>query len=65
MSYIDKCSIPVVWCGKGELPPRKANDEKYYIRRGTAHECMQIGFGAGMYSERKKDLVVEKEIMFE
>lgn len=56
MSYIDKCSIPVVWCGKGEIPSRKSNDEKYYIRRGTSHECMQIGFGAGMYSEKKKDL---------
>lgn len=56
MSYIDKCSIPVVWCGKGDIPTRKSGDEKYYIRKGTTHECMQIGFGAGKYSEIKKGI---------
>jgi hypothetical protein len=54
MSFIEKCSLPTVWCGKGEIPARKSTDEKYYVRRGTPTECMKIGFGAGMHSEKKK-----------
>jgi len=56
MSYIENCSIPAVWCGKGNIPSRKHEDEKYYIRRGTPYECMKVGIGAGIYSERKKDI---------
>jgi hypothetical protein len=54
MSFIEKCSIPTIWCGTKNMPQRSLNDEKYYVRRGTPTECMKIGFGAGMYSEKKK-----------
>lgn len=43
----DKCVIPKIWCGKGTMP-------KGYLKTGTRSECIQVGFGAGMYSERVK-----------
>jgi len=45
-----------VWCGKGDAPTRKKGDLKYYYKKGTPYECMQKGFGSGMYSERDKSL---------
>jgi hypothetical protein len=57
MSFdVDRCSIPTVWCGSKSMPSRKKGEDKYYVRRGTPHECMKIGVGAGIYSERKKGI---------
>lgn len=53
---VERCSIPSLWCGGERMPKYKKGDDKKYIRRGTPVECMKIGFGAGLYSERKKNL---------
>lgn len=44
-----ECEIPKVWCGKGTRPSA-------YSKTGTPYDCMKIGFGAGMHSERNKHL---------
>ncbi len=43
------CTIPKTWCGKGTLP-------KGYAKIGSRSECLQIGFGAGIHSEKAKSL---------
>ncbi len=53
---ISECAIPAVWCGNGNPPNRKSEDQVYYHKTGTRYECMKKGFGAGMYSEKKKNL---------
>ena len=51
------CAIPSVWCGKSNTPPKtKPVDMIRYTRPGSRYECMQQGYGAGMYSEKKKGL---------
>lgn len=52
------CIIPTVWCGNGNIPTKVSEDKKY-SRIGTRLECMKKGFGAGMYSEKKKLLSPE------
>ncbi len=42
-----ECAIPRIWCGKGAKP-------NGYLKTGTRTECIQVGFGAGMYNERAK-----------
>ncbi len=55
MSFkVEDCIIPKVWCGKGNRPKR--NSDTYYYKNGSRYECMRQGFGAGMYSERNKNL---------
>jgi len=49
----DECAIPKVWCGNGKMPKRTT---KNYYKIGSRAECVKVGFGAGMYSERKKHL---------
>jgi hypothetical protein len=44
-----RCAVPKMWCGKGAMP-------KSYNREGSRYECLQQGFGAGMFSERAKNL---------
>lgn len=58
MSFkIEDCAIPTLWCGnKKIIPTRNKSDEKYYTRKGTPLECMKQGFGAGVYTEKKKHL---------
>lgn len=53
-----RCLIPSVWCGKGDVPEKKTDKKKNikYIRSGTKDECVQKGFGAGMFTERRKGL---------
>lgn len=53
---LSECAIPVVWCGRGDPPQRKSTDETYYYKTGDRYECVQKGFGAGMHTERKKNL---------
>jgi len=53
---LSECAIPTVWCGRGNPPKRRAGDDKYYYKTGDRYECMQKGFGAGMHTERKKNL---------
>lgn len=43
------CEIPKIWCGKGNKPNN-------YAKTGTPYDCMKIGFGAGMHTERNKHL---------
>jgi len=43
------CEIPKIWCGKGNKP-------NTYSKKGTPYDCMKIGFGAGMHTERKKNI---------
>ncbi len=50
----DKCVIPTVWCGKGNKPFRKGDN--VYTRTGTRTECMKKGFGAGMFTEKNKNI---------
>lgn len=49
MFNTDNCAIPKTWCGKGPMPNK-------YAKVGTRSECLQIGFGAGMYSEKAKNI---------
>lgn len=52
-----RCKIPVLYCGdKEELPEEGPSENEYYARKGTSGECLKKGFGAGMYSERNKNL---------
>jgi hypothetical protein len=52
-----ECSIPTVYCGKKKkIPTREKDADTHYIRKGTAHECVSKGFGAGINSERAKYL---------
>jgi hypothetical protein len=53
---VDRCAIPTVYCGSGAVPERKKGDDKYYTGVGTPYQCMQKGFGAGMYSEKNKSI---------
>lgn len=52
-----KCLIPTSWCGKGPLPkdPDLKSNLKY-TSIGTRDQCVQKGFGVGMYTERAKHL---------
>lgn len=52
---VARCAIPTVWCGKGEVP-KGIKDGNRYTRKGSVEECMKKGFGAGMISERTKNL---------
>jgi hypothetical protein len=52
---VDKCAIPSVWCGKGDVP-KGVKDGVKYTRKGSAEECMKKGFGAGMMTEKAKNL---------
>lgn len=57
MSFnFEECAIPTVWCGDGRRPKRKKDSETVYYRTGSRYECMKKGFGAGMYTEKKKNL---------
>lgn len=48
----NQCIIPTIYCGKGSKP----KDKKEYIREGDRYECLQKGFGAGMWKQRKQDI---------
>lgn len=53
MSFdIDRCRIKKYWCGEAAAVP----NTKEYKGVGTRHQCLQQGFGAGMYSEKRKSL---------
>ena len=45
----NKCLIKSIWCGNGNIP-----NKNIYYKIGTSYECMQKGYGAGMYNEQKK-----------
>ncbi len=52
-----RCKIPKVYCGIGDWKTAKnTNNYSYYYKRGSPYECMKSGFGAGMYSEKKKSI---------
>jgi hypothetical protein len=48
------CIIRKIYCGNGKLPTDTA--DKKYSRKGTAHECLQRGFGVADWQHRKKNL---------
>jgi hypothetical protein len=48
------CRIPMMWCGNGKMP--KPTNDKFYVRVGTRIECMKMGIGAGIHTERSKNL---------
>lgn len=53
----DLCSIPRVYCGDRDVvPERVRGNDFYYTRKGTPKECLMVGFGGGMMSERGKTL---------
>lgn len=54
MFRIQDCYIPEVWCGDSDQIPQTLH--KKYSRVGTRRECLKKGFGAGMYTERNKNL---------
>ncbi len=58
MSFrLSDCAIPSVWCGKSANPPKtKPSDMVRYTGPGSRYECMQKGYGAGMYGEKNKGL---------
>jgi hypothetical protein len=57
MFDIESCKIPTVYCGtKTTLPPRQKNEDFYYTRIGTPHECMSKGFGAGINTSETKGI---------
>lgn len=53
-----KCLVPTAWCGKGPVPSQKQDLTKNvkYVREGTKDECLQKGFGAGVFSEKAKGI---------
>lgn len=53
-----KCLIPTAWCGRGPVPAQRRDLAKNikYVREGTKDECLQKGFGAGVFSEKAKTL---------
>jgi hypothetical protein len=51
-----KCRIPSVYCGNGNIPQPRAEQNIRYTGVGTNHQCMQKGFGAGAATERLKTL---------
>jgi hypothetical protein len=52
-----KCAIPSYYCGTNTvIPKRKKTDEIYYVRHGTPYECLKKGYGAGMITEKNKNL---------
>lgn len=54
---IKLCKIPKVYCGNGDWKTAKpSNNYTRYYKNGTRYECMKSGFGAGMISEKRKDL---------
>ena len=55
---VSDCAIPTIWCLQKQPPERKPADETYYTHKGNRYECMKKGFGAGMYTEGKKNLPV-------
>ena len=58
MSFrLSDCAIPSIWCGNSDKPPKTSpNDMIRYVKTGSRYECMQKGYGAGMYGEKKKGL---------
>jgi hypothetical protein len=48
---VNACNIKTFYCGNGDVL-----DRNIYSRKGTTYECMQKGFGAGSWAERKKHL---------
>jgi hypothetical protein len=56
MPFAEKdCYIKTVWCGKGPKPVGLTKGKKY-TKKGTSFECLRQGIGAGVYTERKKNL---------
>jgi len=54
-----RCSIPTVYCGdKDQIPTTGPSRDTHYSRRGTARECLSKGFGAGMITEKLKNLTL-------
>ena len=53
---ISECVIPTVWCGNGQPPKRKFENKMYYYKIGNRYECLKKGFGAGMYTEKRRNL---------
>ena len=50
-----ECLIPTVYCGdKNAYPGYKTGDTTIYTKKGTARQCFTKGFGAGMYSTKRK-----------
>lgn len=46
----NKCLIPTVWCGESNTIPKISSDGyNRYTNAGSRHQCMKIGFGAGLY----------------
>jgi len=52
----NKCKIPTVYCGNGNPPNPRADENIRYTGTGTNYQCMQKGFGAGAATERLKTL---------
>ena len=50
----NKCTIPVVWCGEAQNPPKNL-DSKYY-KIGSRYECLKKGVGAGFQQNQRKYL---------
>jgi hypothetical protein len=52
----ENCFIETVYCGSARKNyPYIENDMKY-ISRGTPHQCLKKGFGAGLNIEKNKNL---------
>ncbi len=52
------CQIPTVYCGVNSSYDKQKNKEKnmYYYKDGDRYECLQKGYGAGMYVEKLKNV---------
>ncbi len=51
------CKIPTIYCGKGSFKTATPHSSDiYYVRKGTAYECIKKGVAAGIFIERKKIL---------
>ena len=53
---IGRCAIPTVYCGNKSPRDAEPGFGRRYTRKGTSHECLRIGFGAGKSVAESKGL---------
>ena len=57
MSFDTKrCRAGIAWCGNGPVPATSKTADSYYTHKGSPQECLRLGVGVGLATERKKNL---------
>ncbi len=50
------CKIPVKYCGNKHSIPRHQSNERRYSKKGSRNQCLNIGYLANHYQEKRKRL---------